>query len=431
MRSLLASPRAFFPLLLLLLAPSLLSRGACGFSTSRPATAAAASSRRATPLRPSPRLLRRRPSSSPRLDPIARRSRRSGSARSSSSEGEGTTTDVGRADREDGARARSNGCDGDELTEEEADAALDYLAESIERRLEWLRNSAEGEDPVEEAFEGAGEGSADGDDAAYRLARGRFSDLTATAEGERVLETLFLSRPDGVGPTVGPSAGAAADQTVDPRHIKYAICALQSLLIHGTQVGVKGTEETQLRTIRHLFRPNDPPPPPSGTWIPRWDGEEIRRLKLRRDAASGKKLLAKLVRKRTAVGAFDLLVELKVWELHEDLVLLRSGFPVRFAPEEERAATEAQGNELDPDEILGTRRDLRSAKVYTIDGPSTLDVDDGISVEVLGRRRLRYWIHIADVDRWAPRGSALLRVAERRGTSLYLPQVEVGMFPTR
>ena len=97
----------------------------------------------------------------------------------------------------------------------------------------------------------------------------------------------------------------------------------------------------------------------------------------------------------------------------------------------------------DPDSILGIRKDLRHQKVYTIDGDSTLDIDDGISVEVLknnnnddnnaedSQTRYRYWIHIADVDRWAPRGSSLLKVAERRGTSLYLPTSTLCMFPPK
>ena len=129
-----------------------------------------------------------------------------------------------------------------------------------------------------------------------------------------------------------------------------------------------------------------------------------------------------------------------VWKRHEDTALLRSGFPVRFLESEQTAAEEAEGDGHDPDGILGIRRDLRHHKVYTIDGASTLDIDDGISVEVLdeggkedtsGSRgpRHRYWIHIADVDRWAPRGSKLLEVAERRGTSLYLPAMTLCMFP--
>ena len=112
---------------------------------------------------------------------------------------------------------------------------------------------------------------------------------------------------------------------------------------------------------------------------------------------------------------------------------------MRFLQWEARAADAATRNERDVDALLGLRADLRHHKVYTIDGVSTLDVDDGLSVEALedgddgggeGPRH-RYWIHIADVDRWAPRGSDLLAAAERRGTSLYLPTATLGMFPER
>ena len=159
----------------------------------------------------------------------------------------------------------------------------------------------------------------------------------------------------------------------------------------------------------------------------------------------GKQLLTKLIRKRTAQGAFDLLVEMGVWDVHVDTALLRSGFLVRFTDNELQVANnEAAASTHDPDDILGIRQDLRNQKVYTIDGPDTVDIDDGISVEVMldddntdndsttpQPTRYRYWIHIADVDRWAPRGSKLLQVAERRGTSLYLPTKTLSMFPER
>jgi exoribonuclease-2 len=98
---------------------------------------------------------------------------------------------------------------------------------------------------------------------------------------------------------------------------------------------------------------------------------------------------------------------------------------------------QAESNKHDLDEILGIRQDLTHHKVYTIDSESTQDIDDGISVERIdntnnnSEQKLRYWIHIADVDRWAPRGSELLKVAERRGTSLYLPSMTLGMFPPK
>ena len=167
--------------------------------------------------------------------------------------------------------------------------------------------------------------------------------------------------------------------------------------------------------------------------------------------------MGQLIRKRTSKGAYELLVEMGVWDRHTDVALLRSGFPVRFTDEELVISMEAEeemtkkekkdgGGDYeyykDPDEILGIRCDLREQKIYTIDSASTLDIDDGIAVEVLGDHngdddheattpRHRYWIHIADVDRWAPRGSKLLSVAERRGTSLYLPTMTLCMFPPK
>ena len=88
----------------------------------------------------------------------------------------------------------------------------------------------------------------------------------------------------------------------------------------------------------------------------------------------------------------------------------------------------------DPDEILGLRQDFRHFKTYTIDGEGTQDIDDGLSVEKLtdtsdATERLRYWIHIADADRWAPRDSNLFDVAKTRATSVYLPTGSVPMFP--
>ena len=104
-----------------------------------------------------------------------------------------------------------------------------------------------------------------------------------------------------------------------------------------------------------------------------------------------------------------------MWKRHKDTVSLRSGFPLWFLESEERAAKDAEGDMHmhDPDGILGIRRDLRHHKVYTIDGVSTLHIDDGISVEVLDDDGMfddnsgaseplnRCWIHIVDVDRWS------------------------------
>ncbi len=144
------------------------------------------------------------------------------------------------------------------------------------------------------------------------------------------------------------------------------------------------------------------------------------------------KVLAGLGRRQNRLGAFNLMVELGVWTRHENLTLLRSSFPVRFSKEEEAAAVAAERTQLDPDAAVGLRRDLRKLKVYTIDSASTSEIDDGLSVEVIpgSPHRTRYWIHIADADRWAPRSSDLIKAAKRRSTSLYIPTGSFPMFPS-
>jgi exoribonuclease R len=123
-----------------------------------------------------------------------------------------------------------------------------------------------------------------------------------------------------------------------------------------------------------------------------------------------------------------------VWKKHEDLALLRSGFPLRFTREETNAAKAAFDSTHDPDHILGLRKDLRHMKVYTVDSASTSEIDDGLSIEVVkkddGTERHRIWVHIADADRWAPRDSVLFETARRRITSLYLPHGSISMFPS-
>ncbi len=72
-------------------------------------------------------------------------------------------------------------------------------------------------------------------------------------------------------------------------------------------------------------------------------------------------------------------------------------------------------------------------KIYTIDSASTSEIDDGLSCEtytaVDGSERHRYWIHIADADYAAPRGSISFEGAKKRATSHYLPQTSLSMFP--
>ena len=253
--------------------------------------------------------------------------------------------------------------------------------------------------------------------ARYPLIQNRFMDLTCDAEGERVLESLF---DDDI-----------VDGVDDDNILRASVMVLQSLCVFATQVGVKGTPEQLVRMVAHLDSRRDPSLVERDVY--QWDADSVRRLKHRLDRDPGVQLLAELQWKRTTQGAFDLLQALGAWTLHEDLALLRSGFPLRFSEAERKAAQEAVHSKHDPDQILGLRQDLRHLKVYTIDSASTSEIDDGLSIEKLenadGSFRHRIWIHIADADRWAPRTSEIFKTAQQRITSLYLPRGPIPMFP--
>lgn len=70
------------------------------------------------------------------------------------------------------------------------------------------------------------------------------------------------------------------------------------------------------------------------------------------------------------------------------------------------------------------RRDLRALPVYTIDSPTTVEVDDGLSVEFRGPDQ-KEWVlvHIADPTRWLTPNDELDLTARKRASTVYLPEV--------
>ncbi|KAF0973288.1 hypothetical protein FDP41_008495 [Naegleria fowleri] len=82
-------------------------------------------------------------------------------------------------------------------------------------------------------------------------------------------------------------------------------------------------------------------------------------------------------------------------------------------------------NSTDPDSKI--RRDLRHLPVFTIDEyPKTTEVDDGVSVEVRDGATYMY-IHIADVTRFINQGSTIDYEAQKRVSSIYLPEKKFNM----
>jgi ribonuclease R len=96
------------------------------------------------------------------------------------------------------------------------------------------------------------------------------------------------------------------------------------------------------------------------------------------------------------------------------------------------ADAEAEADRLptDPDGIEPDQVDVRELPTFTIDPDDAQDFDDAISI----RREdagLRLWVHIADVTRYVPAGSALDRDAAERALSVYVPSLSEPMLPER
>ncbi|RPJ72757.1 MAG: RNB domain-containing ribonuclease, partial [Desulfobacteraceae bacterium] len=124
---------------------------------------------------------------------------------------------------------------------------------------------------------------------------------------------------------------------------------------------------------------------------------------------------------------FLILVRLGAFDENENLELLRLQTPVRFSEEADRRAAElvrtgASGAADSP------RQDLTGLNLFTIDGQSTLDFDDALSLEAADGG-FRLGVHIVDVAHFIRKGGPLDREARERGSSIYMADLKVPMLP--
>ncbi|MBW1712816.1 MAG: RNB domain-containing ribonuclease [Deltaproteobacteria bacterium] len=130
---------------------------------------------------------------------------------------------------------------------------------------------------------------------------------------------------------------------------------------------------------------------------------------------------------RGAKAAFKLLVKLGRFGPDEDLDLRRLKIPVNF-PEAVKAEAEQMARAGIGSRTPDDRLDLTDLDVFTLDGPSTRDFDDALSVE-LASDRLTVYIHITDPSPFLHPGSVLDQEARARAASVYLPDQRLPMLP--
>ena len=128
---------------------------------------------------------------------------------------------------------------------------------------------------------------------------------------------------------------------------------------------------------------------------------------------------------------FRLLVKTGAWHENENLDLQFHRVPVVFPEEVLRRASElgdngtSSGFNASPRDI---RKDLTDLPLLTIDGQSTLDFDDALSVEDKGDHYL-LGIHISDVGHHIRKGDIIDQEALLRASSIYLSDHKIPMIP--
>ncbi|MDJ0622038.1 MAG: ribonuclease catalytic domain-containing protein [Desulfocapsaceae bacterium] len=126
--------------------------------------------------------------------------------------------------------------------------------------------------------------------------------------------------------------------------------------------------------------------------------------------------------------AFHILVDAGVWSENENIPLLRSNIVVNFSrPAIQQAEMVLQSSVStlfqDP-----ARKDFTHLSPITVDGATTLDFDDALTIEKKEEGYL-VGIHISDVSNYVKPGDALFQEAMYRGTSIYFPESQIPMLP--
>jgi exoribonuclease-2 len=125
---------------------------------------------------------------------------------------------------------------------------------------------------------------------------------------------------------------------------------------------------------------------------------------------------------------FQILVRLNIWNKNENIDLYRYEVPIDFSEDATREATNLICRDYSPLEEK-VRKDLTHLPLITIDGQSTMDFDDALSIEEK-EDHYQLGVHIADVGHCVRKGCPIDTEAILRGSSIYMPDMKIPMLPT-
>jgi exoribonuclease-2 len=148
---------------------------------------------------------------------------------------------------------------------------------------------------------------------------------------------------------------------------------------------------------------------------------------------SDSKMIARSILKKSPLNSaeqlFNVFVKAGLWEQNENIQILSLQIPTVFSKavlEQEQKLSEIKTNFFDDP----LRKDLTNVPLITIDGQSTLDFDDAISLENT-ETGYTLGIHIIDVDAFIKHDDPIDLAARDRASSIYMPDDKLPMIPSR
>ncbi len=116
-------------------------------------------------------------------------------------------------------------------------------------------------------------------------------------------------------------------------------------------------------------------------------------------------------------------------DLDMKMILIANGFSIDFPKAVYNEL--AKVSEQIPETEIAKRIDFRNILTFTIDPEDAKDFDDAISIRTLPNGNYEVGVHIADVSHYIREGSQLDKEAEKRATSVYLPDRVCPMLPEK
>lgn len=124
---------------------------------------------------------------------------------------------------------------------------------------------------------------------------------------------------------------------------------------------------------------------------------------------------------------FKLLVRLGIFKEDENIDLIRYGTPTHFPGDVLEMARQIRVNGIRPESTR--HEDFSHVRIITIDGQSTTDYDDALSLERIGDSFI-LGIHISDVAHFIERDHPIDKRAMARGASIYMADDKIPMLPS-